>query len=241
MSLAGALAAPECPLCFAVSEPLCSLRPSLREPSHSALSPRTVPSASRADPGPQDLPAGRGHPLPPAPGPARLARRTPKPGDFPVPSGPSGAIFSSTRDETDLDPGLGLYCLPCPPAKAGGTSVPHNARRVTVVQHPAGNRRCSIKTNQYAEPSHGRGRAAPSGSRSTSVPPPVTPPGPSSAQAHAGSGRRTWTIVDVDEVAMTVMTGGDDSLSFKQEENQGEGDSFSRETAARPQPSLRTP
>lgn len=187
------------------SEPLCSLSPSLPEPSPSALSPRTAPSAGPADPRPPGPSRRPGPPQPAAPGPARGARRTPTPGASPSPVVRLELFFHPRRMRQTWAPGSAFPCPPRPPAKAGGASVPHNARWVTDVQRLAGNRRCSTETNQYAERSPGRRRWA---ERS---PAGATPPG------RAAPARCVST-----EVTMTGMTRDGNSLSFAHEERGAE-------------------
>lgn len=173
------------------SEPLCSLSPSLPEPSPSALSPRTAPSAGPADPRPPGPSRRPGPPQPAAPGPARGARRTPTPGASPSPVVHLELFFHPRRTRQTWAPGSAFPCPPRPPAKAGGASVPHNARWVTDVQRLAGNRRCSTETNQYAARSPGRRRWAERG------PAGATPPGRAAPARLVGGGRRTWTVVCV--------------------------------------------
>lgn len=165
------------------SEPLCSLSPSLPEPSPSALSPRTAPSAGPADPRPPGPSRRPGPPQPAAPGPAR--------GASPSPVVRLELFFHPRRTRQTWAPGSAFPCPPRPPAKAGGASVPHNARWVTDVQRLAGNRRCSTETNQYAARSPGRRRWAERG------PAGATPPGRAAPARLVGGGRRTWTAVRV--------------------------------------------
>lgn len=187
------------------SEPLCSLSPSLPEPSPSALSPRTAPSAGPADPRPPGPSRRPGPPQPAAPGPARGARRTPTPGASLSPVVRLELFFHPRRTRQTWAPGSAFPCPPRPPAKAGGASVPHNARWVTDVQRLAGNRRCSTETNQYAARSPGRRRWAERG------PAGATPPG------RAVPARCVST-----EVTMTGMTRDGNSLSFEHEERGAE-------------------